>query len=676
MNIAVGIPVKSRQYLFFIFVCFCVAGGSATATARGVSPYLPLKIAPEVERQIERVLLLANVPVMTRPIAAATVLDALPKARERDPVLCAQVERYLQRYMGTATVTHLRTEVAIVSGSSQATIPESHGESVDSAWNISGVALYQPADHLLLSAGVVAHDGSTKPTGTAISAGFDVAQLDVGYRDHWFSPLTDSSYLMGAQAPTMPSITLSNYAPLGFLRFQYEVFLAQMSKSDRISYQQKLTSGYPRLAGLHLQIEPAEGYSLAVNRLMQFGGGLRGGNGFKDFLHALYKPQRYDNTNANLTTDQEFGNQQASLTSRLVFSGRVPFATYVEYAGEDNSYGQNFRLGNTALSFGIDFPLLWRQFDLTYEMSEWQNAWYVHHIYGDGVTNDGHVIGHWFGDERAVGNDVGGMSNMLRVGWWLKSGGYVQARYRTLQNKNYFGIQYRRMHELGLSYSRNYSGYLVGAELLAGRDVFGESYMRLSGSLDLNGDWWSGISSIATETERDDSLDLFVDLGMHNTQHIYYLGDVPQFLDSGAPNPDAWKIAGISRGLHVGVGARRAISEHSDLGVRLEADRVSGHNLFALRALDYRYRFAKHLALNGFVGIGRYDLATPAYGYYMGLGVQWRNIWPRWDLSLDGRHFEKLARDKVLPSDPAPQPRNDEFHDIDGVAMYLSYRLH
>jgi hypothetical protein len=49
---------------------------------------LPLGISPEIERQIERALILADKPVLTRPIAAATVLDALPRVCERDASLC------------------------------------------------------------------------------------------------------------------------------------------------------------------------------------------------------------------------------------------------------------------------------------------------------------------------------------------------------------------------------------------------------------------------------------------------------------------------------------------------------------------------------------------------------------------------------------------------------------
>ncbi|WP_410963412.1 hypothetical protein, partial [Salmonella sp. SAL4455] len=88
-----------------------------------------------------------------------------------------------------------------------------------------------------------------------------------------------------------------------------------------------------------------------------------------------------DNADDNLSNDEEFGNQVAAWTSRFIFPGPTPFAVYFEYAGEDNSYEGNFRLGNASLSVGITFPRLWRRFDLTYEASEWQNGWYTHHIY-------------------------------------------------------------------------------------------------------------------------------------------------------------------------------------------------------------------------------------------------------------------------------------------------------
>jgi hypothetical protein len=45
------------------------------------------------------------------------------------------------------------------------------------------------------------------------------------------------------------------------------------------------------------------------------------------------------------------------------------------------------------------------------------------------------------------------------------------------------------------------------------------------------------------------------------------------------------------------------------------------------------------------------------------------------DLNLDVRYGDKMARDKLLPSDPASTPRPDVFYDLMGATLYFSYRL-
>ena len=85
---------------------FLLAMLATTVHARGVSPYLPVDISPEIERKIERVLILADQPSLRRPIAAATVLDALPRACERDAALCEDVRRYLASLTRTAGISY------------------------------------------------------------------------------------------------------------------------------------------------------------------------------------------------------------------------------------------------------------------------------------------------------------------------------------------------------------------------------------------------------------------------------------------------------------------------------------------------------------------------------------------------------------------------------------------
>jgi len=655
-----GMHSLQSSILAFTMAALC----ASVVQARGVSPYLPLNLTPEIERDIERVLILGNQPVLTRPIPAARVLDALPAACKRNAKLCARVRNYLKQYMGTAAITHVGIEGAYEDDSTTS-VPNHHGMTMNSAWSASAIAQLQWGDYLLLSGGIAANADNTTPTGSYLSIGYEYAQLDVGYRDHWLSPFTDSSMLIGTQAATMPSITLSNYTPMTSIGLTYELFMAEMSESPNIAFAGGTTTGNPLLAGLHFAIAPAAGWTLSGNRLIQYGGGERGGKDSGDFLNALLRPHDYDNTSDALSSDEEFGNQQGAWTSSIVFPGSVPFSVYFEYGGEDTSYSGNYRLGNSSLSIGIDFPQLWDTFDLTYEASEWQNGWYVSGVYGDGLRHEEHVIGHWFGDARQLGDAVGGQSHMLRLGWQPGIGGVAEIRYRTLANETYGTGAYSRGHDLTLRYSYPWHSVLVGGEVQVGRDVFGDDYSRIAAFARFSADYTAraGESSV-DERDVDKTVQFFADAGAAASRTRIELTD-------GAPK----YVTGFAYTPHLAVGARRAVSDRSDLGARIEFDDLEGELLIAVRAFDYRYRINKHWAVLGFAGAARYDLATPAFGYYFGMGAQWRDIAHRLDLNLDIRYADKLSRDKLLPEDPPAMPRNDVFYDMFGATLYLSYRL-
>src|SRR3984957_2682613 len=206
-----------------MFACALLAQAPALVHAAGVTAYVPLNLEPETERQIERVLILADEPILKRPFAVSLVELALPKACERDKVLCAKVKKYLERYSHDYAVTHASITGSASSGAN-IVLPNEHGLTSDSHWEVSAQAYVQPSDYFLASAGVVSYEGRTVATGSMLSFGFNWAQIDLGYRDHWFSPATDSNMLISTEAPTMPSITLSNYEPLTRLGFQYDIF--------------------------------------------------------------------------------------------------------------------------------------------------------------------------------------------------------------------------------------------------------------------------------------------------------------------------------------------------------------------------------------------------------------------------------------------------------------------
>ncbi len=135
-------------------------------------------------------LILGDKPVTSRPIAAATVLDALPAAcrDRRGPCAgaCAAISSATCDRFGLdhASVEGRPTDGAVVAQPNRAACWS------DSAWRASALAHWQPSDYGLVSLGGVAYEDEAVPSGSMLSVGFDYAQLDVGFRDHWLSPFT------------------------------------------------------------------------------------------------------------------------------------------------------------------------------------------------------------------------------------------------------------------------------------------------------------------------------------------------------------------------------------------------------------------------------------------------------------------------------------------------------
>lgn len=666
-----------------------LAAGAAgpRAHAGGASPYLPLNLSPEIERQIEQVLILGDQAVQTRPVPVARVLSALPKACERDARLCARVRRYLDRYFRTVGVTEASAELA-ATGKSSVQLPNAHGQRVDSPWDASATAAYRPFDHLLITAGGLAYGGPGgrfEPDGTMVSLGDQYLQLDAGWRDQWLSPATDSSMLLSTEAPTMPSFTLSSQMPFSRLGLEYQFSIARMSYSNDIAWNNGFTAGDPRLATLHVGIAPLPGWSFAGNLLLQYGGGARSSSltGLFDFLFT-----RTSLGPTGTALDSRFANREVSLTSTYTFPGATPFETYVEYGGRDTLHGELYRFHETSLTAGIHIPELFKRYDLTVEASEWQNGWYTDYVWQSGMVNDGSVIGAWGAAWRDFPNNAGARSAMAQLGFTLPSEDLVNLRYRVLQNAGYASEcllcaplqSYSLAQMLTLEYAQPRNGYTRGLTLDVGRDEYDAGFVRLAAFLRLDGGRPSADEQEQDEDDEDQQdsgeqgagmparLERFVDVGVGGVQRALELGGFSAAAEAAQPQT----VDVVSP--HLGVGVRRAVTARADFGVRADLDDFKGL-MVGLRILDYRYRLGRHLAAGGFLGFARYSGPTPAQGYYYGIGLQWRDLWHHWDLSLDERYFDALQRDKVLPSDQAALRNGDpvEWYMMQGPTLYASH---
>lgn len=470
----------SMRGKFHLFI-FCLLFIPFFAVSKGPSPYLPLNMSAEVESQIAKLFALTPGAPLTKPYKASELISRLKIIADSYPVLHKQLSSYLQRYKQPSGLTHF--SAALSAGNDANTvIPNRRGIKTDSQYELSVGGLAYISPYAYVSGGYTyAENTGTLHHNSHVGFGHEYAQVELGYREHWFSPFQDSAMLVSTQAPASPSITISNATPITDWNIRYEVFYSMLEEADGIVLGDEVFAGRPRHAGLHFSFTPLDFWTLGFNRTLQFGGGKREVS-FSDVIEALFDPAGKDNVGDidNLDPNFEFGNQQASITSQFNLNWGVPLSLYFEYAGEDTVNESNYQLGNVAKSVGLFLPVLWKDFSLRYEYSDWTNAWYTHPLYGAGYTNEGRVLGHWGGDRRVFGNDTPATTHSINLNWQISGSQLIDLTLRSLENESQIVFDYERAYELNLTYSYATSTGFWGAELYAGKDTFGENFSRLS----------------------------------------------------------------------------------------------------------------------------------------------------------------------------------------------------
>lgn len=460
-----------------------------SAKSNAGSLYLPLNLSPEIEARIERLFVVANTPIIKRPLTAKQVFAAIDKAKSRDPELAASVRHYMRRYTRKAAITHSSLEIAnrqrLEDDIPSYTESNARGYGSYSRYQLSSSAYWVMSDFAAVNLGGIIgerpYDQKDEfADGSFISLGWDSLQADIGYRPHWWSPFQESAMMISTQAPTLPSITISNVVPFSFLGLSYELFVAQMSESDEIKSEADSTSrltGDPRLMGVHFNLAPIDGFAIGFNRLMQFGGADRS-SGVKDVANAFFNAQENENIDQ---AGRDFGNQLSSITTRYTSAGDFPLSVYMEYAGEDSSLGSSAHLGNTSLMLGVHIPKLTDYLDLTWEHAEWQNSWYVNNNYGDGLRHYDSVIGHWSGDQRQKGDAKGGKSQTIKLLWDIHNGKSLLIKYEEIEKSPFSNADYTKGEALTLQYSQSFGRAITGLTLSQGTSVFGGNFSQLSG---------------------------------------------------------------------------------------------------------------------------------------------------------------------------------------------------
>ena len=455
---------------------------NSAANADGVSPYLPLKTDPLFELELERLATIADLPVLSKPYHAATVNNYLSKVKNSHPKLYGRIYNYLKRYKKSKGITHYQATLAY-SSKENYPLANQRGQDVDSKLSVSVNSFYQVNNHFIINGGGTFREGNGfVSNNTFASFGWDVFQVDLGYREHWLSPFQEAAVLLSTQAEPILNATISNVSPLTDWKIKYEMSVGILSESEKIKYLDKLTTGEPGFMSMHLSFQPFDNWTLGANRTYMFGGGGRSID-FSDIWNAIIDPVNSDNCGGAGTDlqdcTQEVGNQIASITSKVNFSlFDQPISFNYEFAGEDTRDHKNYRLGNLSESYGFFFPYLTEDITLNLEYTKFHEAWYVHHIYGDGYANEGHKMGHWWGDIKEPSDPGRGNATNVRVVYEYSPGLVFNLSYRGGKFEDAKTLEKTTSQEVELAATLSKNKHFYEFNIASGEDKYGDSYIR------------------------------------------------------------------------------------------------------------------------------------------------------------------------------------------------------
>ncbi len=459
-----------------------VAGiGISSFAIASPTAYLPIGIDSHLESQVERLFSMTSGTPMRKPYSITEIRKALKKIRKKDRQLYKAINNEIKDYVGDDKVSRTAIKGTISSGE---VIAIANQRGLTSEENAQGLfeGVWRPGPNSLLQIGLDyrVKSGDLVPYNTYYSYSIGNTQFDLGYREHWFSPFKHSAQVISTNAEMAPSISFSTSSPIeSWWNLDFDIFYSKMDKVKQgIRYQEQWHDGSPYLIGTHLGFEPLSGWKIGFNRIMQFGGGPREVS-FSDIVRAFFDPAANDNISDDLSRDEEFGDQIASVTSSIYFDWGLPIEIYAELAGEDTQGSSNFSLGNQATNFGIYLPQLSQKYSARYEYNRWKTGWYTNHNYKFGNTNNGNVFGHYGADQRIFNDGTPAEVHNLSLNYFENSQTSWQLGLSSIENDD-SEYDYDRAYEVSLTNTRRWQGYRVEAKLSYGRNVFDEKYSYTS----------------------------------------------------------------------------------------------------------------------------------------------------------------------------------------------------
>jgi hypothetical protein len=455
----------------------------SSAVIASPTAYLPIGIDNHLQLQVDHLFTISTGNPMRKPYGINEIEAALEKIKPTHPSLYNYIARQLDRYRGQKKISRLGINAGLSSKKGQwmanqrgLTSSEQLQGSLESVW--------RPKSFILAQLGIDYRAKSTNlvPYNTFLAFSNNNLQLELGYKEHWYSPFKFSSRLISSNAKMGSSVSVSTIEPIeNWWRLKFDLFYTRLDTVKKgIRHGDTWHDGRPHLLGTHINMEPINGWKLGFNRLMQFGGGPREVS-FGDVVRGFIDPAAKDNSYSKDDRDAELGDQLASVTTSYHFGIDFPVEIYAELAGEDTQGQSNLSLGNQATGFGVFLPKIIENLAFRYEYNRFKTGWYTNHNYRFGNTNDAAVFGHYAGDQRKFDHGVPTEIHKAAVevfraidtSWGLSLAS-ISNKDRSLYEKGYeFQLQSRYI----------WQDHTIESKLIAGESVFSVDYVHFSSAV-------------------------------------------------------------------------------------------------------------------------------------------------------------------------------------------------
>lgn len=123
-------------------------------------------------------------------------------------------------------------------------------------------------------------------------------------------------------------------------------------------------------------------------------------------------------------------------------------------------------------------PYIGDSLSMNLEFTTFQSHWYTHHIYGEGYSNDGIVMGHWWGSMKNPKDNVGGEAGSIRLDWQNSGDSQISFLYRTANFNQSSIADYQQSHELEMKYHKVIDSNFLTLKLYLGRSSLGDNFVQ------------------------------------------------------------------------------------------------------------------------------------------------------------------------------------------------------